>query len=108
MLRFYRDYIRAYIDNIVIFSKILEEHANYLHAIFGLLNFKEITSLSKKSYLDYSTITLLDQKIDAFELIVVANKIAAIKKLNFSYNFTNLKLYLKLTEYFRDYILYYA
>lgn len=76
--------------------------------MFDLLDSKKITLLSKKSYLNYLTITLLNQKIDTFEFIVVTNKIATIKKLDFSYNFIDLKLYLKLTKYLRNYIFYYA
>jgi len=108
MLRSYRNYVRVYVYNIIIFSKILKNHVKHLHAIFELLDFKEITLLSKKFYIDYSTITLLKQKIDAFELIVVANKIATIKKLNFSYDLIDLKLYLELTRYLRNYIFYYV
>jgi len=60
MLRFYRDYARVYVNNIVIFNKILKEHVKHLHAMFKLLNSKDITLLSKKLYLDYLIIILLD------------------------------------------------
>jgi len=108
LLRSYRDYVRVYMNNIMIFSKILEKHEKHLHAMFELFDSKEIILSSKKSYLGYLIITLLNQKINAFELIAIANKIVVIKKLNFSYNLIDLKLNLELIDYFRSYIVYYA
>jgi len=60
MLRFYRNYARVYVNNIVIFSKILKEHVKHLHTMFKLLNSKDITLLLKKLYLDYLIVILLD------------------------------------------------
>ena len=103
----HRQYVRAYVNDIMIFNKILKKHVQHLHAIFNLLNFKEIMLSFKKSFLNYSIVILLRQKIDVFDFIVAADKIIAIQKLNFSYTLTNLKLYLKLTKYFRNYVFYY-
>lgn len=41
-------------------------------------------------------------------MIVIVNKIDAIKSLDFFYTLTNLKLYLKLTKYLRNYVLFYV
>ena len=73
-----------------------------------MLDFKDITLLSKKSFLEYFTVILLDQQVDAFDLIAIADKIDAIKSLDFSYTLTDLELYLKLTKYLRDYVFFYA
>lgn len=108
MLRFYRDYIRVYVNDIIIFSKILIKHEKHLYAMFKLLDFKSIILLSKKSYIDYSIVILLDQKMNTFELIVTIDKIVVIKKLDFLYNLVDLKLYLESIDYFRNYIVYYA
>ena len=108
MFRSHRQYVRAYVNDIMIFNKILMKHVQHLHAVFDLLNFKKMTLSFKKSFLDYSTVILLRQKVDAFDFIAAADKIAAIQKLDFFYILTDLKLYLKLTEYLRDYVPYYA
>ena len=55
------------------------------------MNFYDINFLSKKLFLNYFIITLLNQKIDAFDFIIVNKKLNAIIKLNFSYIFKNLK-----------------
>ena len=97
MLRPHRKYSRAYVDDIIIFSKTLDEHLRHLNFIFGLLNFKEVTLFFKKSFLDYFTVTLLRQKIDVFGLTAAADKITAIKSLDFPYKLADLKLYFDLT-----------
>ena len=107
-LRFHRNFVRAYVNDIIIFSKIFEKYLNHLHIIFELLDFKDITFSSKKSFFNYFTVIFLNQKMNAFDLIATKNKIDVIFRLNFFYKLSNLKLYLKLTKWFRDYILWYA
>ena len=108
IFRLYRQYVRAYVNNIMIFNKTLKKHVQHLHAMFGLLNFKKMTLSLKKSFLDYSIVILLKQKINVFDFIVATDKIIAIQKLDFLYTLTNLKFYLKLTKYFCNYIFYYV
>lgn len=62
MLREFRDFVRAYIDDIVVFSRTLEKHVNHLHQIFDLFSRLNISLNPKKSYLGYPTIQLLGQK----------------------------------------------
>lgn len=83
LLRPHHQYAKAYVNDIVIFSKTLEEHLHHLRTIFQLLNSKGVTLSPKKSFLGYPSVTLLGQKIDAFGLTASADKIAAIKGLSF-------------------------
>ena len=108
LLRPHRHYARAYVDDIVIFSKTLEEHLAHLRAIFELLDAKGVTLSAKKSFIGYPTVTLLGQRVDAFGLSAATEKIDAIKRLAFPYTLTDLELYLGLTGYLRTYIPYYA
>lgn len=97
LLRPHRQYARAYMDDIVIFFKTLEKHLHHLHTIFHLLDSKRVTLSLKKSFLDYLSVTLLEQKVNIFDLIASADKIAVIKNLDFFYKLSDLKLYLDLT-----------
>ena len=108
ILRLHRDFAKTYVDDIVIFNKTFEKHLNHLHIIFELLDSKDITLSSKKSFLSYFTIIFLNQKVDAFDLIATKNKIDVIFRLNFFYKLSDLKLYLKLTKWLRDYIFWYV
>jgi len=60
MLRTYCAFARAYIDDIVIFSKTLNKHVEHLYIMFDLLNNKEVILSTKKFYLEYLIVTLLD------------------------------------------------
>ena len=108
LLHFHHQYIKAYVDDIVIFFKTLNEYLAYLRVIFELLNVKDVTLSIKKSFIDYSTITLLSQRINAFEFSTIIKKIDVIKRLAFLYILIDLKLYLRLIKYLRIYISYYA
>ena len=62
---------------------------------------------SKKN-LDYFTIAFLDQKVNVFDFITTTNKLETIIKLNFSYTFKNLKIYLSFTKWLREFVTFYA
>ena len=98
ILRIYRVFAKIYVDDIVVFNRILKKHLNYLRQIFQLLNFYDIRLSSKKSFLNYSIVVLFDQKIDVFDFIIVVDKLTTIVNLKFSYTLKNLKKYLNLID----------
>ena len=108
ILRIYRVFAKAYVDDIVVFSRILKKHLNHLRQIFQLLNSYDIRLSFKKSFLNYSIVVLLDQKIDVFDFIIVANKLVVIVNLKFFYILKNLKSYLNLIDWLRNYITWYV
>ena len=108
ILRNHKNYSRAFINDIVIYSKTLKNHIEHLHAIFNLLKFFNISFNSSKSFLNYSSIQLLKQKIDAFDLTTVSEKIKTIIKFEFFKILKNLKIYFDFIEWLKHYISYYA
>ena len=108
ILRFHRKYARAYVNDIVIFSKILKNHVKHLYQTFNTLNLNNIFLQLKKIFIDYSIVQLLNQKIDSFDLTTVEDKLRAIILLKFFKNFRQLKSYLGLTEFLRKYISHYV
>src|SRR5437667_5471711 len=56
----YKFFAYYYIDDIIIFSKILEDYFQHLNTIFNLFNRFKITFKKIKTHLDYSSIILLD------------------------------------------------
>src|SRR2546430_8077549 len=56
----YKFFVCYYINNIIIFSKILEDHLQHLNLIFNLFNRLEITFKKIKTHLNYLLIILLD------------------------------------------------
>lgn len=97
-LRPYRHFARYYIDNIVIFSKTAAKHFEHLRIIFRLFARLKITLEPKKSYLGYPSVTLLDQKINEFELTTTEERVAIIKELRFPETLKALKTYVGMVN----------
>ena len=108
MLRPVRGFARAYMDDIVIFSTSLEEHEDQLRQIFGILEDYNICLSPHKSFIGYPSVALLGQRVDALGLATAEEKLAAIRKLAFPRTLLQLKHYLGLTGYMRQYVPFYA
>src|SRR5947207_13293784 len=59
-------FTHCYIDDIVIFLKILKNHFKHLNIIFSLFDKMRITLKEAKTHLDYLSIILLNQQVDDF------------------------------------------
>src|SRR5438046_7725032 len=93
----YKHFVQVYINNIVIFSKTLEDHMEHLNIIFFLFDSMRISMKETKIYLEYPSIILLDQQVDDFDMIISKERIAAIQDLSFFKTLKNLEKYLGLT-----------
>ena len=108
IFRSYRHFCYAYIDDIVIFFTSLKKHLSHLRFIFSTLKKMNIYLLSRKSFLDYSFVQLLNQKIDVLKLATAEEKLIVIANFFFSKTLAQLEKYLDFIEYLRQYITYYA
>ena len=108
ILRGHEAYSKAYIDDIVIFLTLLEDHLQHLTTIFGLFVKHNVVLNPQKAYLRYPSITLLGQKVNGLRLTSSAEKVAAISNWKFPHNLKMLESYLGFTNWLRDYIPYYA
>ena len=104
----HRVYAKVYINDIVIFSHTLEKHLKHLHVIFSLFRRLHICLAFTKSFLEYSFVSLLEQKIDGFELTTSTKKLVVINSFRFSQSLKKLKTYIELIKYLRNYVSYYA
>ena len=73
-------------------------YLQYFNIIFKLFNKMKITFTKRKLYLNYSSVTLLKQKINNLNLLILKEKIKTILKFKFFKMFKNLKIYLNLTK----------
>ena len=108
ILRPFRHFCRAYIDNIVIFSSTFDEHIQYLRQVFATLDKINIHLSPKKSFLGYLSVRLLSQRVDALGLATSSEKLATISNLAFPRTLSQLERYLGITGYLRQYIPHYA
>ena len=84
ILRKYENFCRVYIDDIIIFNKILIEHRKHFDTIFNLFNRLHIKIFSIKFFLKYSSIQLLKLRVNAFKLTTCVEKLKTIAKFKFS------------------------
>ena len=108
ILKNFREFVKIYINDIVFFSTFLNQHIEHLNKDFQRF-FKYNVILSfKKFFFEYLSIVLFNQILNVFEMITSEKKFAIIIKLSFSKIFKKLKIYVKLINWMRNYILYYA
>jgi hypothetical protein len=108
MLKDLRIFAKAYMNDIVIFSKILNDHLEHLRQMFKRFQDYNVVLNSKKVFLEYSFIVLLKQIVDVLKLTTAKEKLAIITNLTFSLTLKKLETYLKLTKYLCVYVVWYA
>ena len=108
ILRKYRHFAKTYVDDIIVFFNFLEKHLKHLNLIFVLFKKYNIVIKLFKTYLNYSILFLLEQRVDNLDLITIEKKIETIRDFKFSRTLKNLKTYFEKTKYFRQYIAYYV
>lgn len=108
ILRPYRHFCRAYVDDIVIFSSTLKDHLEHLRLVFSALSKMNIHLSPRKSFLGYPSVQLLGQKVDALGLATAEEKLIVIVNLSFPRTLAQLEKYLGLTGYLRQYIRHYV
>ncbi len=91
-------FAKVYINDVIIFSKILEDHLDYLDKVFVLFQKMNITLKTAKTYLEYFIIVLLDQKVDSLEFFTIEDKLKTITKMFFFKILKNLETYLDATK----------
>ena len=108
IFRKHRNFVKFYINDIVIFSIILKKHLIHLQKILKLLRQINITLKSMKIFLDYFMIELLEQKMNNLDFITIQKKLKTITSLTFFKTLKKLKINLEIIEYLKDYISYYV
>src|SRR5438046_4855621 len=72
-------FICCYIDDIVIFLKILKNHLKHLNTVFNLFDELKITLKKVKIHLDYSSIILLNQQVNDFNMMFLKKQITVLQ-----------------------------
>ena len=91
-------FVKVYVNDIIIFSKILHEHIEHLRQMFQLFKEKRVNLTFNKSFIDYSSIQFLDQKINSLNFIISKEKVAIIATLKFFKSLNDLNYFLNLID----------
>jgi hypothetical protein len=97
----------VYIDNIVVFSKLYEEHLDHLDKVLSAVIEACITLSPPKCHFLYSSILLLGQKVSCLGLSTHKEQVEAILTLACPHHVLDLCTFLGMAVYFSHYIPYY-
>ena len=98
------DFAIAYLDDIIIASKSMEEHRNHLHLVFAAISEYEFKiKLEKCSFLQTS-IKYLGYIIDKFGRRPDPKKIEAIVNMPPPYDLSTLRSYLGMINFYQNYL----
>ena len=100
-LRPHRSFYKIYIDDLTVWSLTLENHLQHLATLLKLFIEKGVVLSLIKTFLGYSIVTLLGQRVDAYGVSTVSEKIEALSKLTFPITLKSLKRYIGLTNFLR-------
>lgn len=108
ILRPFRRFSRAYLDDVPIYSRTLDDYEEHLDVVFSTFNNLGISLSPHKSFLSYPTATILGQRVSGLGLSTHQDKVQAILNLQFPDTLYKLEHYIRLTGWQRHYIPYYA
>ena len=108
LLKSRKQYCRAFIDDIIIFSDTLEEHTKHLDDIFTLFKGRNISLSLAKSFIGYPSIELLGFYVDAFGLSSTESRTQGFRDLVFPRTLKALETYLGAVGFLRTMIPYFA
>lgn len=92
-LKPFQHFYRAFIDDVVIFSDLFEEHLEHLRQIFALFERRGFRC-RRKSYIGFKSVELLGFHVDAFGLSTMKERMQAFRDLEFPLNLKALETYL--------------
>ena len=93
---------------ICIFSKALREHIAHLREVFKILNSYNISLKPTKAFIEYLSVHVFGQRVDALGMTTAQDKLEAIMALEFPKTLKALESYLRMTGDLRHYITFYA
>ena len=78
MFKSFKKFARAYVNDVVIFFNSLKKHLRHLTQIFKLFEKMNVIIKVNKTFLKYSTIALLNQKVNNLNMMIINEKLVAI------------------------------
>ena len=108
LLHYWRSFVKTYIDNIIICLRTFANHIINLRKVFALFIANNISIKPMKTFLEYTKIDLLGQRVNSIGFSTAEAKLETIAKLKFPSNVSQLEIFLGMTGYLRRFILIYA
>ena len=100
----HKDFVRVYVDDVVVFSRSVEEHVKHLLEFFCVIADQGLKLKASKCSFAQSKVRLLGHIVDTNGVHVDAGKIEAILKTVTPSNTMELRSFLGLAGYYRRFI----
>lgn len=98
----------VYIDDVIVYSRNLEDHLRHLADVMGALNGMGITLSPGKCHFAYPSIDSLGHHVSRLGLSTTEEKTAAVRKLAFPNTLKQLETGLGFFGYYRKFVPFYA
>ena len=87
LLRSYKQFVKTYVNDIIVHFKILRKHLKHLRTFFQIFRIKRISLVVTKSFLTYFFVILLNQRVNNLNMFTIVEKIVVIISLRFFFQF---------------------
>lgn len=101
-------FVLVYIDDIIIYSRTVEEHFEHLRTILRLLENSGVTLSLTKCFFLQPSIKALGRHVSRLGIATLEDKVEAIRALEFPKNLRGVEHVIGLFGYYRQYIPYFA
>jgi len=108
ILREFREFTRAYIDDIFTYSITLDNHLKHLFELFRKLDSINFSLSLVKTYISYPSLNVLGYRVSSVGITIPQEKLAVILDIKFPTTLKDLEYYLGLIGWLRNYVLMYA
>ncbi|OIW30876.1 hypothetical protein CONLIGDRAFT_573781, partial [Coniochaeta ligniaria NRRL 30616] len=98
----YRNFVRVYINNIVIFSKNINKYYRYVKTVLRILDENRISIALNKLFVAYLVIRLLSYEVNGDGITKTNDRIEAFKKIKFPYILAELETYFSIVGFLRN------
>jgi hypothetical protein len=102
MLRDLADFVKAYIDDFVIYSKTFDEHLVHLEAFFDRVYEMGVSLAPAKAFIAYPSVKLLGHRVDAFGIASTDERIAALRNIQFPRHAKDMEKYCGAINFLND------
>lgn len=106
--RAFRHCLQVYIDDWLVHSKTLEDHATHLLQILSRMEELNITMSLKKTFIGYPSIVHLGALVDQYGYSTPKQKLEAIAKLEMPRTLKELESYMGMVGYLRHFVPFFA
>ena len=105
---YFWQFVLVYIDDVIIYSQILNQHVKHLNQMLTILENSEMILTLFKCHFAYFSIKVLNHHVSRLRLSTMKKKIETIRKMKFLKNLRKLKIELNFFDYYRTFVNHYV